>query len=100
MHRGRRQAHKDLGGPEPLVPKPDEQIRSPYRHTHIGGHVGKTHRVHRVVWEAANGPIPPDHCIHHIDGNGLNNSLENLVLMSEVEHGRIHGQHRGTPYRG
>lgn len=35
---------------------------------------------HRVVWERANGPIPPNHTIHHINANRADNRLENLQL--------------------
>lgn len=38
--------------------------------------------VHRVVWEAFNGPIPEGLDIDHIDGNPKNNALENLQAIS------------------
>lgn len=52
----------------------------------------KTHKLHRVVWEAAHGPIPPGtgwH-IHHIDHDPGNNTLANLRLMTVAEHNRHH----------
>lgn len=41
--------------------------------------------VHRVVWEAFNGPIPEEMQINHIDENKLNNSLSNLSLVTPRE---------------
>ena len=38
--------------------------------------------THRIVWELENGPIPDGLCIDHLDGNGLNNRLENLRLTT------------------
>lgn len=39
---------------------------------------GKRERVHRVIWKMHNGEIPEGYIIDHIDGNPLNNLLENL----------------------
>lgn len=43
---------------------------------------------HRVVWEQAHGPIPPDHCVKFKDGNPQNCSLDNLYLVSRADHAR------------
>lgn len=40
---------------------------------------------HRVVWEAANGPIPKGYNIQFRDGNRLNISLDNLYIISRAE---------------
>jgi hypothetical protein len=45
---------------------------------------------YRKIWEKANGPIPDDYEIHHIDGNRSNNNLSNLMLVSIEEHLEIH----------
>jgi hypothetical protein len=42
--------------------------------------------VHKRVWEAAHGPIPPGHRIWWKDGNHLNCALENLELLTDKEH--------------
>lgn len=45
-------------------------------------------RVHRVVWEIFNGKIPEGMTVDHIDGNKLNNNIENLQLLSPMENAR------------
>lgn len=42
----------------------------------------KNFLVHRLVWEAFNGPIPEGMQINHNDEVKTNNNLENLSLMS------------------
>lgn len=34
--------------------------------------------------------LRPDYYVHHIDGNKLNNNLDNLVVMTKAEHTRLH----------
>ena len=55
--------------------------------------VGKNYRVHRIVWETFKGQINGKNHIHHIDHNGLNNRLDNLVEIEPGEHSRLH--HKG-----
>lgn len=43
-------------------------------------------RLHRTVWEAANGPIPDGYHVHHIDGDRSNNQLKNLELKLGHDH--------------
>ncbi len=64
-----------------------------YQHT-------RTRYTHRVVWEEANGPIPEDYHIHHKDGDRANNDLSNLELLSDTEHGHLHGKQGGRPSKG
>ena len=47
--------------------------------------LNKKFLVHRVVWEAFNGPIPEGLDIDHIDGNPHNNSLDNLQAISHKD---------------
>lgn len=44
---------------------------------------------HVLVWEQHHGPVPPGKEIHHINGNKLDNRIENLKLVSRLEHKRI-----------
>lgn len=55
--------------------------------------------LHREVWAAAKGPIPPNHHIHHIDGDIHNNRIENLQLLSSSEHNRIHCREKLAPHQ-
>ena len=52
--------------------------------------LSKTIYLHRYVWEEVNGPIPEGMLIHHVDGDKLNNEIENLELVSHKDHRRIH----------
>ncbi len=61
-----------------------------YKHRRIGGRAGKMRLAHHIIWEKANGPIPENMEIHHIDSNKQNNDLENLMLLSVSDHQRIH----------
>ncbi len=44
--------------------------------------------VHVLIWEAAHGPVPPDHGLAFVNGDRLDVRLENLELISNVE--RMH----------
>lgn len=50
-----------------------------------GGQWDRWALLHRVLWEQANGPIPPGMMITFLDGNKDNVSLENLALISLAE---------------
>ena len=43
---------------------------------------GKRYYAHRVIWELCNGSIPADMCIDDVDGNGINNRIDNLRVAS------------------
>ena len=56
----------------------------------------KGHRYqfeHRLVWEAANGPIPAGVIIHHRNGIKDDNRLENLEAMPRRKHNHRHDEH-------
>lgn len=74
-----------------------------------GGHIGKTTgykyiRVngkdigeHILVMITHLGrPLEKNEVVHHIDGNKLNNSLENLQLMTRKEHAKLHNNRGKT----
>ena len=56
----------------------------------------KGHRYrfeHTMVWEAANGPLPDQWVIHHINGQKDDNRLENLEAMPRKKHNHRHSEH-------
>lgn len=53
---------------------------------------GKKVPEHVLVWERAHGPKPQGCDIHHIDGNGKNNALENLECLTKSEHKTLHAK--------
>lgn len=53
---------------------------------------GKRYRLHRYIWEYYNGEIPKDYDIHHKDHNKFNNEIDNLELLSKVEHLKRHSE--------
>lgn len=53
--------------------------------------------VHRLVWIAANGPIPDGHIVVFINGNKTDIRLENLELITRREHARRNSKARFPP---
>ena len=51
---------------------------------------GKLRFEHCIIWEKHNGPIPYGMFVHHIDGDKTNNTIDNLSLVTPLEHKRIH----------
>lgn len=63
----------------------------------INAHIRKVRKVHRLVLEAFVGKCPPGMECAHLDGNPLNNKLDNLKWCSSKEnnsHKKLHGTHR------
>lgn len=57
-------------------------------------------KKHRLLMEIHLGRyLKPKEVVHHIDGNGLNNDLSNLELLTHSEHARLHNIKR-SPYKG
>ena len=48
--------------------------------------------VHRLVYELFVGKISKDYIVHHIDGNKYNNNVNNLQVMTQSGHARLHQQ--------
>ncbi len=51
---------------------------------------GKDVKLHRYIWEQKNGAIPKGYQLHHIDGNKKNYHIENLLLVTQSDHLKIH----------
>jgi hypothetical protein len=61
----------------------------------------KKYSVHRVVWEAVNGPIPDGMVINHLNGVKTDNRIGNLEMVTPSEN-TIHAFRTGlrVPVRG
>lgn len=46
---------------------------------------GKWRQKHLLIWEAANGPVPKGHCLIFADGNPLNVTMDNLLLITRAQ---------------
>jgi hypothetical protein len=53
-------------------------------------------RLHRLIWEIHNGPIPHGYQIHHRNGNKQDNRLSNLQCVSRREHDELHKDDQRT----
>ena len=51
---------------------------------------GRDRKVHVLEWEKHNGPKPDGHEIHHRDENKTNWSIDNLELLTNQDHQRLH----------
>jgi HNH endonuclease len=52
---------------------------------------GRLWLEHVLVWERTHGrSVPAGHDVHHVDGDKLNNDPSNLLLLTKLEHKRIH----------
>jgi len=56
--------------------------------------LGNHYLEHRYIWEKHKGYIPKGYTIHHIDGNKLNNKIENLQLWTNKDHVNLHWKKR------
>jgi hypothetical protein len=62
---------------------------------------GNNIRMHRLVWELVNGPVPDDMDIDHINSNRLDNRVANLRLATRSQNlAHRTGYENKTGYRG
>lgn len=55
--------------------------------------------IHRLLYESFNNYIiKEDECIHHINGNKLDNTLNNLKLMKKIDHNILHNKKEINPF--
>ena len=48
-------------------------------------------KIHRLIMEEYLGrKLTPNEIVHHIDGNKLNNDIDNLKVMTRSEHSKLH----------
>ena len=55
---------------------------------------GRNVRYHRIIWVLLNGDIPAEMDIDHIDGNRVNNNVNNLRLVTRRENTQNQVKHR------
>lgn len=76
------------------------------RHSsHVPGTISTSRKIilHRFVYELAYGPIPGSMEIDHINGNGLDNRIANLRVVTKRQNAQNRREHRnghlyGTAY--
>lgn len=68
-------------------------------HRYKGGHYVTTVRLHREMWEEANGHIPDGFDVHHVDEDKGHNSIDNFELLSHSEHSARHIEQKLAPHR-
>ena len=61
-----------------------------YKYKKIKLKDGSTIDEHRLVWKEHYGEIPDGMVIHHINGDGRDNKLENLELLQNGKHSSNH----------
>lgn len=73
------------------------EVRAKLRASRIGTGHGKSYEktygrhTHRIVAEQKLGrPLEPGEIVHHIDGDKRNNHPDNLAVMTQSEHARLH----------
>lgn len=76
-----------LNRPNPKKQKPVNEMRARYFKTRVDG---KQVSVHRHLMEQKLGrALLVTEVVHHINGNKLDNRIENLMLMNVSEHSRL-----------
>jgi hypothetical protein len=87
-----------LEGAKPRLMTFDKLTEAQFNRRPDGRHVGyyregrEKRYIYRYqwVWILANGPIPADHHIHHLNGDCSDDRLENLECLPQSDHARLH----------
>lgn len=56
--------------------------------SYAAGYINKkksNYPMHRFLWEEKRGPIPDGYVIDHINGDGLDNQLSNLRVVTQAQ---------------
>ena len=70
-----------------------EAIKRNHRVYFLGPNIkGKRETLHRYLYRTKIGKIPKGYLVHHKNHNPLDNSLDNLGLMTRGEHQRMHAK--------
>ncbi len=69
--------------------KTDEELQSNYRQVHRNGRIQQTHvYLAEQMW---GGPLPEGYVVHHINGDPLDNRIDNLMILpSQAVHKKLH----------
>ena len=55
--------------------------------------------LHKLIYEDYHKvTILPKNVVHHLDGNPLNNNINNLALMTVEEHNKLHHSNKSIPF--
>lgn len=98
-----RQCHMIFMNRELNPTRMTDEVKEKLRTARLGTGEGKTYsktygrHTHRVVAEEMLGrPLEKGEIVHHIDGNKRNNNPENLMIMTQAEHCRVHFRKKVT----
>jgi len=72
------------------------KIINGYKYIHVPDHSCSEFVLeHRYIYEKHFGKIPKNNIIHHINGNKVDNKIENLISLTIDEHAKWH--RKNTP---
>ena len=92
-----RQCHMAFMNRELNPTRMTDEVREKIRNARLGTGEGKFYEktygkhTHRIVAEQKLGrKLEKGEIVHHIDGNKRNNNPDNLMVMTQSEHARLH----------
>lgn len=81
-------------GLEKFKTNPTIHINKGYKIIYIPGSGYK--KYHHYIWEKSHPPLKPGYCLHHINGDKLDNRLKNLIMLTHHDHHKLHAAQRKT----